>query len=190
MVRKALQWVTWSRRRLVTAAIVVIAVVGFAVTIAATGLVISFQGATPPPRQAPPSYSPGDLATSDPIWGRPSTPVPSVPGTSTTAGDGPEKVATAFMGVWLSGASRPHTAEAHAAWAAEAGQYGEAGLQSQLAATRLDEIPHATVTGVRVERLLQSANATVTLSTGRIVVVQLKANAGGWRVTGMHSGAS
>ena len=41
-----------------------------------------------------------------------------------------------------------------------------------------------------MEMLLQSANATITLSTGGIVVVQMKDGGQGWRVHGMHSGAA
>ena len=102
----------------------------------------------------------------------------------------PDQVARQFAEVWLSARQRPDTKESHDAWVADAGAYGEAALRAQLAATRLDEVPAATVTSVHVEMLLQSANATITLSTGGIVVVQMKDGGQGWRVHGMHSGAA
>ena len=44
-----------------------------------------------------------------------------------------------------------------------------------------------TVVDVRVDLLMQSATATVTLSTGSIVLVQLMEDPAGWRVHGFHA---
>ena len=190
MTRKALRWVTWSRRRLAVVAVTVLVVFGFAATVALTGVVLGFQGATTPePTPTAPTHAPSDLATGDPIWGKTTSPSPTgslpMPATAT-----PDQVARQFAEVWLSARQRPDTKESHDAWVADAGAYGEAALRAQLAATRLDEVPAATVTSVHVEMLLQSANVTITLSTGGIVVVQMKDGGQGWRVHGMHSGAA
>ena len=98
----------------------------------------------------------------------------------------PADVARGFMTAWLSGHGQTGP-DAHTEWVNRVAVYGTPTLRRQLDDTRLEDLPAATVTDVLADTLLGSANATVTMTGGRIAIVQMMREADGWKVQGLYA---
>lgn len=191
--RALLAWALWSRIHFTIALTVVVTIVGLALTVTLTGLIVSLQNASQQAQASPAAGGPPLPGAGDALAAAPATPaatavpLPGARPAGPSAAATPAQVAREFMTLWLSGAHRPATKAEHDAWVAQLAPYGGAGLPGLLFMTPLESIPDGTVVDVRVDLLMQSATATVTLSTGSIVLVQLMEDPAGWRVHGFHA---
>ena len=190
--RALLAWALWSRTHFTIALTAAVTIVGLALTVTLTGLIVSLQNASQQ-AQAPAAGGSPLPGAGDGLGAAAATSaatVAALPGArpaGPAAGATPTQVAREFMTLWLSGAHREATKAEHDAWVAQLAPYGGAGLPGQLFMTPLESIPDGTVVDVRVDLLMQSATATVTLSSGTIVLVSMMADPAGWRVHGFHT---
>lgn len=200
--RSIVAWAVWSPRRFVIALSVAMTVIGLALTFTLTTVVVSIQTAatdTTPGQAGPqPDSHPGsthpqqslpELAAGAQQSYTPAPTLSTAPLPSPTAGAAPDQVARDFVTLWLRGAQRPATQADHDAWVAELTPYGGPALPGQLAGTPYTSIPDATIVSMRIDTLLQSATATLNLSNGQILLVQLMQDPAGWRVHGFHTSA-
>lgn len=195
--RRALVAVLWTKQRTMLAVFAVFAVVSLIVFVSFLRSAADVgQAVNRPTSTGAPTYSPGELATGDP-WAHPrpghtlGEPTTTPATTNTTAGTAapgsPEQTATVFLSDYLLGADAT-TTDKHAAWVDRTARHGTPALRATLTATRPEQIPQGvTVTSVSSASLLGAANAAVTLSDGRIVVVALTADNGAWKVTGLNA---
>lgn len=186
------RWLTHSRARTILTITIAVILSMIGATLAISIAIHDTQTATTPGQDTttgtatarPPTYSPGELATGDP-WTRP-RPTPTTTATTPPVDTPPADVARGFMTAWLSGHGQTGP-DAHTEWVNRVAVYGTPTLRRQLDDTRLEDLPAATVTDVRADTLLGSANATVTMTGGRIAIVQMMREADGWKVQGLYA---
>ena len=184
------RWLTHSRARTILTITITVILSMIGATLAISIAIHDTQAATTPGQDTttatvrPPTYSPGELATGDP-WARPRPP-PTTTAPTPPVDTPPADRARGVMTAWLSGHGQTGP-DAHAGWVDRVAVYGTPTLRRQLDDTRLEDLPAATVTDVRADTLLGSANATVTMTGGRIAIVQMMRESDGWKVQGLYA---
>lgn len=194
--RRAWAWCVWSPRN---AAIATAGLIGFLLVLfvaQTTPFVMGVQqkmieadaAASAPTPSATRSLTPGEYATRDPWVAptvKPTSDATRDPSTESITDGAAGATATKFVTLYLAGANKPPTEQA--AWQDTLRPYTAPAMAYVISGMETRNVPTATITGTQTDVTGNVAAVAVTISSGKIYVVQLMGVDGSWTINGFYS---